>query len=174
MNLPITPETKVGALLEAYPGIEEILIGWVPAFAKLRNPILRKTVAKVATLDQAARIGGIPARELVRKLREATGQDAGEMLPAGETKPAPVETAGSLDGAIIRFEIDADRMLETGEHPLGKMRRCAAQLGPNEVVRLTSSFRPVPLIDAFASAGFQVHSTHHGPGRYVTDIGPKS
>ncbi|HSM51463.1 MAG TPA: DUF1858 domain-containing protein, partial [Thermoanaerobaculia bacterium] len=69
--LVITPQTKVLALLEAYPRLEEVLIGYVPAFQKLKNPILRRTVAKVATLSQAARIGGIAAPDLVRALRRA-------------------------------------------------------------------------------------------------------
>ncbi len=77
MNLPITPDTKVGALLEAYPELEEHLIACAPAFAKLRNPLLRRTVAKVATLEQAARVGGIGVRDLVRRLREAGFDDEG-------------------------------------------------------------------------------------------------
>lgn len=74
MNLPIHPETKVGALLDAYPELEAVLISIAPAFEKLRNPILRRTVAKVATLEQAARIGGVRVRDLVNQLRQAAGQ----------------------------------------------------------------------------------------------------
>ena len=33
----ITPELRVGALLEAYPELETILVGIAPPFAKLRN-----------------------------------------------------------------------------------------------------------------------------------------
>ncbi len=61
MSLMITPETKVGALLDAYPGIENQLAEWVPAFQKLQNPVLRRTVAKVVSLEQAASVGGIAA-----------------------------------------------------------------------------------------------------------------
>lgn len=46
----INPGRKVGELLEAYPWLEETLVGFAPEFAKLKNPILRKTVARVATL----------------------------------------------------------------------------------------------------------------------------
>jgi hypothetical protein len=48
-NLIITPQTKVGELLDAYPELESILFELSPAFAKLKNPILRKTVARIAT-----------------------------------------------------------------------------------------------------------------------------
>ena len=46
MSLPIGPETTIGALLEAYPELEGILVEMAPAFAKLRNPVVRRTVAQ--------------------------------------------------------------------------------------------------------------------------------
>ena len=58
-NLIISPKTKVGELLDAYPQLESVLFDLSPAFAKLKNPILRKTVARIATLQQAAAVGGL-------------------------------------------------------------------------------------------------------------------
>ena len=52
--LQIQSSTKVGQLLDAYPELEEVLIKMAPPFKKLKNPILRKSIAKVATLQQAA------------------------------------------------------------------------------------------------------------------------
>ena len=40
-KIPITPETKVGEMLEAYPQLEEVLLEISPTFRKLRNPVLR-------------------------------------------------------------------------------------------------------------------------------------
>lgn len=51
-SLIITPKTKVLELIETYPELEDILIEYAPAFKKLKNPLLRKTVAKIATLQQ--------------------------------------------------------------------------------------------------------------------------
>jgi hypothetical protein len=48
-NIEITPSTKVNDLLDAYPEIEEILIGIAPPFKKLKNKFLRKSVAKANT-----------------------------------------------------------------------------------------------------------------------------
>jgi len=73
-KLAITPATRVAELLEAYPDLEELLIQQAPAFKALKNPILRRTVAKVATLEKAAQVAGIPARQLVSALRQAVGQ----------------------------------------------------------------------------------------------------
>jgi hypothetical protein len=59
MSLTIGPETTVGALLTAFPELEGVLIDMASAFAKLRNPVVRRTVAKVAKLEQVATIGGV-------------------------------------------------------------------------------------------------------------------
>jgi len=173
MSLPINPETKVGTLLEVYPGIEEVLIAWAPAFSKLKNPILRRTVAKVATLEQAARIGGVSVRELVRKLREAAGQEVSGISHGGDAAPAADNGAPApawLSQERVQFTIDADSMLETGVHPIGKVRQCAALLEPGGIVELTSSFRPEPLIDAMRRSGLAVHSMETAPGRHATYI----
>jgi hypothetical protein len=72
-DFTITPETKIGALLDHYPQLEEVLIEIAPAFKKLRNPILRKTVARVATLRQVAQIGDVSLAEMINKLRSEVG-----------------------------------------------------------------------------------------------------
>ena len=71
---PITPDTKVAALLADYPELEEVLIAIAPLFQKLRNPILRHSVAMVASLRQAAAIGKVDVEEVVNKLRAEVGQ----------------------------------------------------------------------------------------------------
>ena len=73
-KLQITPSVTVYKLLEAYPELQEVLIGMAPPFRKLRNPILRRSVAKVATLKHASLVGNVPLNDLIRKLREFVGQ----------------------------------------------------------------------------------------------------
>ena len=68
-KLIITPKTRVGELLDTYPELEPVLMELSPAFKKLQNPVLRKTVAKVATLQQAASLGNIPVTEVINTLR---------------------------------------------------------------------------------------------------------
>jgi len=71
--LQIQPSTKVAQLLEAYPELEDILIDLAPPFKKLKNPILRKSVAKVATLRQAAIVGRLDLPSMINQLRQAVG-----------------------------------------------------------------------------------------------------
>ncbi len=53
-KLEITPTTTVHELLSNYPELEDTLIGLAPPFKKLKNPFLRRSVAKVANLKHVA------------------------------------------------------------------------------------------------------------------------
>jgi hypothetical protein len=44
----ITRDMRVAALLREYPEAEELLIGLAAAFEKLRDPMFRRSVARVA------------------------------------------------------------------------------------------------------------------------------
>lgn len=70
----ISPKTKVGELLDTFPELESVLMEMSPAFEKLKNPLLRKTVARVATLQQIAVVGGLNVDSIVNRLRSAVGQ----------------------------------------------------------------------------------------------------
>ncbi len=65
----ITLDTKIADLLNNYNGMKDILISINPKFKKLNNPILRRTVAKVANIKQAAVVGGMKPIELLNKIR---------------------------------------------------------------------------------------------------------
>jgi hypothetical protein len=164
----ITPETRIGALLEQYPGIEEELIRVAPAFAKLRNPVLRQTVAKVATLKQAARVGGISLGELMAHLEHITGEAGvgGE----GAEREAEARPEWVREGRVAE-DIDADAMLGHGVHPVGRVREACGFLGEGEILRLRSWFRPEPLLELMRRKGLAVYCEEEAPGRYVSYFG---
>ncbi len=166
MSLPINSETKVGALLEAYPAAEQALITLAPAFQQLKNPVLRKTIAKVATLGQAARMGGVSVRELVSAVRAAAGVTDSDEPTADAQHDSPAPPWMSL--SFIRHEIDGGAMLASGIHPIGKVRECVAGLRTGEVVRLITPFRPEPLIETMRRGGLLVFSREMQPGRHET------
>jgi hypothetical protein len=56
-KITISPKTKVGELLDPFPELESVLMEMSPAFEKLKNPILRKSVARVATIQQVDIVG---------------------------------------------------------------------------------------------------------------------
>ncbi|MEZ5197410.1 MAG: PAS domain-containing protein [Bacteroidales bacterium] len=82
-NIIITPKTKVAELLDAYPQLEDVLIDIAPTFKKLKNPVLRRTIARVATLQQAASVGGVPVDVIINKLRGSLGQEEMKNMEQG-------------------------------------------------------------------------------------------
>ena len=168
---PITPETKVGDLLDSYPELEETLVAMAPAFAKLRNPVLRRTVARIATLEQAARVGGVAVKDLVTRLREAAGFPASPQEPPDERGgPGDVAPADWVADVTVSAIIDADEALAIGQHPLGRVMSAVEVLEPAAAVVIESSFVPAPLLDALAQQGYESTTVRASAERYRTWI----
>jgi hypothetical protein len=157
-GFPILPTTKVAALLDRYPEVEEILIGLAPPFQKLKNPILRRSVAKVASLQQVAAVGRIPTYELVNRLREAVGQDS---LACEEASSNTVSYYSPRPEWFNTAKVVASIDVRTGDPnqmPIAAVLRAAARLQPAEIVELTTTFLPVPGIDILRKKGLLVWS----------------
>ena len=186
MLLRITPETKVGEFLAAYPELEELLVDLAPVFRKLKNPILRRTVAKVATLRTAAQMAGLEVGQLVMTLRQAAGQavvcgdeqdsvqssddpsgaqkwqsDATQTASTAANWPSWADTAPS-------HTLDVDTLLTGGGHPLSEVRRLLRTLPPEECIRLESEFRPEPLIETLGAEGISIACRQVEGGQWET------
>ncbi len=68
--MKISSETKIHDLLSAYPFLEDFLAGRNSRYKNLKNPLMRQTIGRVASLSQVAGIGGEDVDELVDDLRE--------------------------------------------------------------------------------------------------------
>lgn len=151
-TLMITPKTRVLELIETYPHLEEVLIAYVPAFEKLKNPLLRKTVARIATLQQAAAIGKVPVENLINHLRREAGQ---EFLSTSNGAGYQVSRPDWFDEALIAGGVDARAMLAAGEHPVNQVIADLRAFEKDKIYKLSAPFLPAPLIDKSASLGFR-------------------
>jgi len=84
----ITPKTKVGDVLARYPQSLEIFVH--SGFTPLRNPVLRKTMARAITIEQACRREGVDQSELLRELRQMT-ESVAQAPVVSITRTRPVE-----------------------------------------------------------------------------------
>jgi hypothetical protein len=158
-DVPINPETRVAELLEAYPELEEELIRAAAVFSKLRNPVLRRTIARVTTLERAAEIAGIPVRQLVLRLRRSAGLADGDDLDTSggndrrddDERPAPW-----VDAARVMWTIDADQLLASEKQPIAEVERRVATLTGDQLGLIRASFRPAPLIELLEGQGRRV------------------
>jgi hypothetical protein len=153
----INPETKIATLLKDFPQLEETLIALSPAFGKLRNPFLRKTIAKVATLRQAVLIGNVSLGEMINTLRKSAGLNPLEDVSESVDSSSLLEPEW-LKGNIPAITLDARPIIESGEHPLNQVLSGLEILGKGEIYLLITPFLPAPLIDVAKSKGFLAHS----------------
>lgn len=154
-KIPITPDTKISQLLDSYPGLEDILIEITPTFKKLKNPVLRKTIARITTVRQAAKVGNVPLGDVINRLRNA----AGIAETFEENENASTSHAGVpdwFDESKIVQTLDARSMLERGEHPVNIVLAEVKKLPPGEIYALVTDFVPVPLIEKAEETGAEV------------------
>lgn len=71
----IVPEHTVAQVLGWYPATLEVFLA--AGFTPLRNGVMRRTVARVTTLRQAAALRGVDLGKLLADLDEAVGADRG-------------------------------------------------------------------------------------------------
>jgi hypothetical protein len=167
--MEITPKTNINALLRAYPELEAYLMQLNKKYKKLKNPVLRRTVGRIATLTQVAKIGGFEVLDLVNRLRSEVDQP-----PLGETavKTVAEETEKQPEWAKTAptVTLDGTALLDAEKNPLTEMSRAIKTLKPAEVLCLTTDFLPVPLIDTFREQGYAVWSETCSESDYRTYI----
>lgn len=150
----ITPKTKILDLISSYPELEEVLFDISPAFKQLKNPLLRRTVARVTTLQQAALVGGMKVEDLVNRLRGVTGQDHIEIIEETQDNHLLTMAPVWFEAAKITQRLDAREMLNRGEHPVGQVLAELQLLPADGIYELIAPFFPVPLIDKASGIGF--------------------
>jgi len=164
-NFHILPSTKVGSLLDRYPELEDVLIALAPPFQKLKNPLLRKGVARVASLTHAAAVAGMPVGELVNKLRTAVGQSVWQQAlvsdDAGESASYFSSQPEWFDAAKIVASID-ERAADPNKMPIVTVLQKAARLQPGEILELVTTFLPAPGIDVMKKKELLVWSVQQG------------
>jgi DUF438 domain-containing protein len=86
--ITITPKTTVHTLLKEYPFLLDFLAGYHPEFKKLTNPVLRRTVGRMATLDAVAEQGNVPLNRLTDDIATEIEKHTGARPPVADVADA--------------------------------------------------------------------------------------
>jgi len=167
----IDPETKVAALLDHYPELEDVLIAIAPPFKKLRNPILRRSVARVTSLRQAAAVAGLPVDEVVNTLRGSVGQGTIAVNPTRSDMSYFRERPPWFDLEKLVFTLE-ERELDPDTMPLTELLAKAQKLQSGEMLVLVTDYLPAPGIDIIKKRGFLVWATREGDEIIKTYVSP--
>ena len=76
----IVPTDRVSDVLARDEGLVDVFIRHAPQFTKLRSRTMRRVMARLVTVEQAARMGGIDVELLLRDLNDALGVERAPIL----------------------------------------------------------------------------------------------
>lgn len=172
--MEITSYSKLFDILEAYPGLEAQIVNIAPPFRNLKNPILRRTVGKLATLEKVAQVGGMDVDRLVNTLRRAVGQAELGAKPATSLRVEVPQSADNPEWITgePQFTVDGIDLLRRGEVPLGRVNELLDQLAAGGYILLVTDFEPAPILEAMQRQGRRVYHTRHpnDPVQHLTFI----
>jgi len=153
----ITLDTKIADLLNNYDEMKDILIKINPKFKKLNNPVLRRTLAKIAGVKQAAIVGGMNPMDLLNQLRIAVGQTPIEINDIATTQEVGEEIPVWITQEP-KESMNANEVLDKEDNPLAKAYNILRKFQDGDILSITSDFKPEPLIEEFEKKGYNVYS----------------
>jgi hypothetical protein len=165
--MEITSRSKLFDVLNTYPTLEEKIIRLAPPFANLKNPVLRRTVGQLATLEQVARIGKMDVTELVNTLRREVGlPEIRTDTPVAVSIPQRVESDPDWISGEPQFIVNGTELLQQGEVPLQHINHLLPQLQPQRFILLMTDFEPTPMIETMQKQKRRVyHKVHPNDAR---------
>jgi uncharacterized protein (DUF2249 family) len=152
-KMAVSPDMKVSEVLRKHPELLDVLVSQSPEFQRLRNPVLRKVMARLVTLRQAAAIAGIDPPELVAALNRALGVEEAPSEGAGpgsRTGPRPSWARDDL----VAVELDVRDMQRRHEEPFSRIMQAVSSVQPGRIFKLRNTFEPFPLYEVLGRRGF--------------------
>ena len=152
-------DDRIDKVLALDERLLEVLVGASPTFDKLRNPLLRKTMSRLATVEQAARVAGIDANDLLERHNRAVSDDSREGAPAPARAATPAAPAAGPPDFVTKtvpdhvVELDVREDLRAGREPFRRILDAARRLRDDEALRLRAIFEPAPLYAVLGRQG---------------------
>lgn len=152
---PILASDKISDILKRHPDLLEVLVELSPAFAKLRNPVVRRVQTRLVTVAQAASIAGLEPPDLTHRLNMAAGitHSPGDSAVTPNTNAKAIEPDW-LQGVTVAQELDARPIMERGEEPFKQIVTTAQSVASGSAFRLIAGFEPSPLYGVLEKQGF--------------------
>lgn len=154
MNQAINSKTRISQLIKADKQVIEALVSLSSNFKRLRNPILRKTLARRVTIGEAAQIGGVSAEAILDQLRglgfqveeaDSENRNIEEDLDLNQVQQLPEE-------AFV--ELDVRPVIEAGRDPFPDIMETEKQVKAGQCLVIINSFKPLPLMEFFQKKGY--------------------
>lgn len=170
-RLAVRPDQKVSSVLKEHPELVDVFVQQSEHFERLRNPLLRRTFARMVTVSQAARVGNVPLPRLLAALNRAVGVNVSEQELASLEGAEPAGSEDAVAGgaplwlltAPVAAELDVREMQRRGEDPFAVIMDSARHTGAGQILRLLNTFEPLPLYQVLGRKGFAHWAEELGP-----------
>lgn len=164
----IGPADRVSDVLARDESLVDVFVRHSPHFEKLRNRGLRRVMAALVTVEQAARVAGVELDVLLRDLNGALAADAPADAPHGARDRRPdavssVPAPAKRPVALPTVELDLREDMRAGREPFSRIMAAVHTLGSDRALRLRTIFEPVPLFAVLARRGFLYESRQDAP-----------
>lgn len=160
---------RVAEVLRQDERLIETFVAASPVFERLRNPLMRKTMARLTTVEQAAHVAGLDPDLLTERLNRAlSGEpepmaslDAAGKSPTTSTEREPMSSIQSSAPPALAaipperiVDLDVREDLRNGREPFSRIMAARREVPPGGMLRLRATFEPVPLYAVMAKQGF--------------------
>lgn len=163
-TLPVTANDRVCDVLARDESLVEVFVRQAPHFNKLRNRAVRKVMARLVTVEQAARTANVSPDHLVSELNAALGISSDSPAPIAAGPPRQQGEGPLVHPALANvIEIDVRDDLRSGREPFSRIMSTVNSLDVNDVLHLRTIFEPVPLFAVLGKRGFAHESRAHAP-----------
>jgi len=150
----ITSNDKITAALKAHPDLKDKLMQRSALYKRLENPLVFKTVARLASIADVARVAGEDLDELLLFLNTAIGQREAYLAqrPApGQGAPQP-QPQQPEDPPEIEYETFDAR--EISGFFLPEIIAKSKSMPQGQGLKVIQNFEPVPLYDVMDKMGW--------------------
>ena len=152
---PIRASDKLQTLFDRDQRLIDLLASRSPRLAKLRNSPMRRVMAALTTVQQAARLCSIPADALVHDLNAVLGIETGPVdSPALDGDESALSDRVAAPSFSSEVALDVRDDLARGGEPFSRIMSAVAGLQEGEALHLRAPFEPVPLFAVMAKRGF--------------------
>ena len=156
---PVQASDKLQSLFERDERLIDVIASHSPQLAKLRHSPMRRIMARVTTVAQAARVCKMNVESLVNELNGVLG------IRSANISASPVAATSDDSTPLPPFtsvvELDVRDELEKGGEPFSRIMAAVAGLGDDAVLYLRAPFEPVPLFGVMEKRGFGHKAEQH-------------
>lgn len=158
---PVHATDRVNDVLARDEALVEVFVRHSGHFTKLRNRTMRKIMGRLATVEDAARMAGVPLARLLDDLNDALGvvADSEAAAPVGRVASDSASVTHPASAPVTEVDVRDD--LRQGREPLARIMAAVSALADGEILRVRAIFEPVPLFTLLGKRGFLHESIEH-------------